>query len=99
MTLTEIREREKLATKGPWEEDNNEGYGINQVIAGRNLIANVIGDSAEADANMHFIAHARADIPYLLSLIDRAEGIIREYRNGACPEVKSDKWLEEVGNK
>lgn len=39
-------------------------------------------------------------VDYLLSLIDRAKGIIREYRDCSFPgDDRAAEWLEEVGKK
>lgn len=44
-------------TKGPWEADDCEGYSIWRVFApGRIILAQVVGDSAETDANARLIA-------------------------------------------
>lgn len=45
-------------TPGPWEADDNEGFSIWRVYGGSKSIAEVIGDSAEADANARLIAAA-----------------------------------------
>lgn len=54
-------------TPGPWVENNDDGFSRGSIWAGCSpsgagavgtLIANVAGDSAEADANAHLIAAA-----------------------------------------
>ena len=75
--LTEIEDRAKKATEGPWWRDDGEGYSINRVRSDKKTIADVIGDSAETDATAEFIAHSHEDIPYLLSLLRSAEEALR----------------------
>lgn len=45
-------------TPGPWERDDGDGYSINRIYADGKLIAEVVGDSAEADCNANLIAAA-----------------------------------------
>lgn len=45
-----------LHTQAPWEVDDNEGFSINRIYANGKLIAEVVGDSAEANANARLIA-------------------------------------------
>lgn len=60
-------------TPGPWVADDGEGYSIWSIWAkGRKLIANVIGDSAETDANASLIAAA----PDLLEAAKDAQRIL-----------------------
>lgn len=95
--LDEIREREKKATKGPWvcaecadpDITTEDGTWItNQVCSG----ADDDGDSGHA--NGQFIAHSRADIPYLLARLDAAERALREYTSGQPYEV-ADAYFSE----
>lgn len=44
-------------TPTPWESDNGDGYSIWSILADGKLVAHVIGDSAEADANAAYIVH------------------------------------------
>lgn len=44
-------------TRGPWTWCNGDGFSINRVMA-KDTVAHVLGDSAEADANMKLIAAA-----------------------------------------
>ena len=71
-------------TPGPWNLDNNEGFGANNIWAGHfphgalpvgSLIATVVGDSAEADCNAQLIAAA----PELLEACEKAERLIVGY--------------------
>jgi len=70
-------------TEGPWWEDNNEGYGANNIWANhasddlaKILVAQAVGDSAEAEANMAFIAAARELVPALLARAEAAEAAL-----------------------
>lgn len=67
----QIREREAKATKGPWEvmPDSVIQY-MNRIWADGCDVCCCEGDgslSHERSDNENFIAHARADIPWLLS--------------------------------
>lgn len=61
----EIRERERAATGGPWKAS---GCAIFSEHPTEDLAIYDEGGHTEADAA--FIAHAREDIPYLLSALD-----------------------------
>jgi hypothetical protein len=55
-------------TPGPWRNDNGEGYSINSIWAPKRiLVAQAVGDSAEADANAAHIA--RLDPATVLELV------------------------------
>lgn len=51
-------------TPGPWEADDNEGFGVWKIYGARDVhgggrtLAEVHGDSGETDANAHLIAAA-----------------------------------------
>lgn len=49
-----------MRTPGPWsyEHDEDKPFTPEQIFAGKKLIAQVIGDSAETEANAHFIVAA-----------------------------------------
>jgi hypothetical protein len=70
--LVEIRERERAATPGPWwGADNLNQYGyaaVTQEGGDR-------GDIGEAYsvANAAFIAHSRADVPWLIAQFEQAD--------------------------
>lgn len=70
--LAEIEERERKATKGPWEVPSD-GYRIFAGVGTSDLkqigaVAwNQSGRTAQALANCEFMAKARADIPDLLA--------------------------------
>lgn len=70
-----VRSSESAHTPGPWEADNNEGYSIWRIVGTRNdgrhsLLAEVIGDCAETDANARLIAAA----PDMLAVLREIEG-------------------------
>jgi hypothetical protein len=86
----EIEEREKKATKGPWEIQTDT-YGVERIWAildgGECDVACAEGDGSiprvERRANAKFIAHARSDISYLLSLVKAQQEKIAELEKGA----------------
>ena len=73
--LKEIIERERKATKGPWKYEKGDYWGSHDEWAflgpvfGHGFIDNTCVYCEKTDAD--FIAHARQDIPYLLSIIAR----------------------------
>lgn len=90
--LRAIAEREQRATKGPWswEDDGNEAtYGKtlaatlyadrNRMMHGLNLLGRLSPDANGFD-NLQFIAAARSDVPYLLSLVSRQAQEIQDLR-------------------
>jgi hypothetical protein len=79
MTNEELAQWKALAqaaTQGPWETDNNEGYGINRVRAAKRTIAEVVGDDAETEANSTYIAHSSPD--RVLALLEEVERLRAE---------------------
>lgn len=85
MTDTNTLRREAMealagTTEGPWWFDNNDGYGSNNVhaqhgddIGAYEVVAGIHGDSAEAEANAHFIAASRTLVPQLVAALEAAE--------------------------
>src|SRR5271166_4910266 len=82
LRLKEIRERAEAATSGPWVAEISPDGTVAMVdhatlrsdevdeplmIAACDVAGNLENDAA-------FIAHAREDIPFLLSELDRAQG-------------------------
>lgn len=89
--LAEMKERESKATPGPWYM-----AGKWTVLSRRNsgdMVANM-SRLDEHEANADFIAHARTDIPILITEIDRQRKEIVELKKfeARC------KWLEEHGD-
>jgi hypothetical protein len=84
--LREIREREAGATPGPWKDDVSE-YGMLRVDLrgeGRKtgyadviFLADMEVSDGQDHRNAEFIAHSRADIPWLLALVDRQREALR----------------------
>lgn len=79
---TELERLLKEATEGPWVVDNNEGFSQWKIWGGMSpsgsgvagpRIADVIGDSAEADANAELIALLRNHADAILGLVRAAE--------------------------
>ena len=83
--LEGIRAREKAATKGPW------AFKIDGIIAKIILPSAEFREFSHHDPpNAEFIAHARADIPHLLALVDDLAGALRELGgDGSDPD---DCW-------
>ncbi len=68
--LAEIKARCEAATEGPWEQED----------CRENHIATATGmDIAHApkQINAQFIAHARTDVPALLTEVERLRGLIK----------------------
>jgi len=88
MTLIEaIRKREKAATEGPWKYRR---FGDVHLVAdhgGRDIVLNrpfgigndrLINPLMPGVPNADFIAHARTDIPYLLTLVEKLSGAFQQ---------------------
>ena len=72
--LKAIEARAAAATEGEWFASNNDGYSIWRIKApGFVAIADVIGDSAETDANADFIAQSHQDVPALVAEVRRLQ--------------------------
>lgn len=98
--LAEIKAREHVATPGPWEEKTNrhpqcngEPWGWISGAAGNITWSGYVGKT-----NADFIAHARTDIPALISEVERLN-VIAEQRyqlyDGALTTIATlEKALE-----
>lgn len=98
--LAEIKAREQVATPGPWEEKTNrhpqcngEPWGWISGAAGNITWSGYVGKT-----NADFIAHARTDIPALISEVERLN-VIAEQRyqlyDGALTTIATlEKALE-----
>lgn len=83
MTDDELRKLLADATPGPWTADDNDKCSIWRVYGPPGMLAEVFGDSAEADANAALIAAA----PELAEEVLRLRAALtREVRN--CPLCK-----------
>lgn len=93
--IDEIRARCDAATPEPWKEEPNLG-GVPCVISKKVAIACTYKESVDSWLNADFIAHARDDIPYLLSEIDRLTAELETLRaeNARLRHVQSE--LESV---
>jgi hypothetical protein len=77
--IEEIKERLSKASDGPWESNEDDFY----ITCGRKIIAvaqNVNVPIKQIEANQQLIAHAREDIPFLLSRISALEAEVKEYK-------------------
>ena len=82
--LTEIRARADAATEGPWSFVwcHSSGMVAKGDYPPHDITSRDLGpfewlaDGDDSDEDCKFIAHARTDIPYLLSEIDRLRGEI-----------------------
>lgn len=92
--LQEIKERERKATSGPWSKDNL----LKILLVGPDPFA----DYSQDLGNAQFIAHSRADIPWLLDKLEQARAIISHaefptyYKSDAENKVKAEAWIKEV---
>lgn len=69
--LSEIRAREQAATPGEWSVVVQPQHAFVGVLESKFVRMGLTKDTYhQAKFDAWFIAHARADIPYLLSLID-----------------------------
>jgi hypothetical protein len=84
--LAEVKARAEVATKGPWgvgEAENAEwSLGI--------LSNSVLFAELSSDGNANFIAHAREDIPRLVTVVEAADRLaarmkwVMEYTRHSC---------------
>ena len=75
--LDAIRQREQAATEGPWEADTR-----NKTVWNRNngdTVAYMSLGLPSALPDAAFIAHARADIPALLAVVEAAVALIKKF--------------------
>jgi hypothetical protein len=86
--IEEIKNRAEKTTVGPWgvntghfvvascghSNDDDKDY---EVCGNGYLMRDGVGDS-DAKTDAEFIAHARTDIPYLLSKVEAAEKLAQE---------------------
>jgi len=98
--LTEIRDREQVATPGHWGTyyDGQGTYtveaqprlipGQGNVTAG--TVATLVGEHGDGQtyANARFIAHAREDVPFLLDLVAELGSLVETLGRGAGPAVE-----------
>lgn len=68
--LAEIRLRCEAATEGPWHTDCGDVWAYDEKSE-ELVIATIDGAFGNDDADLAFIAHARADIPALLAEVER----------------------------
>ena len=80
--LDEIRQRTEAATDGPWERFDTPDYAEIHVLGGKEAGFLPVALAGEA-YNANFIAHAREDIPYLLSEVDRLNKVLPGYAESA----------------
>jgi len=89
----EIREGLAMVTPGPWEWDNGEGYGRDSIWAPTGLIAQGVGDSAEAEETVQHLARCSPDRLDILTRAFEARGKeIAALREALTPsgETKAD---------
>ncbi|GLJ03540.1 hypothetical protein LNK20_11500 [Bacillus safensis] len=81
MRLEEIRQRADAATEGPWEIGKQSPNGLNNI----GTIGGLLTAQTTNEDNAKYIAHARQDIPWLISEIDRLnsgiDSVIYDLRN------------------
>ncbi|AKQ74890.1 hypothetical protein B4092_5005 [Bacillus licheniformis] len=81
MNLEEIRQRVAAATEGPWRIGKQSPNGLNNIGTIGGLLTAQTTDEDDAK----YIAHARQDIPWLISEIDRLnsgiDSVLYDLRN------------------
>lgn len=81
--LDAIQARVDGATTGPWDDQPNWTDTARVVLNGDGeALWDAVGLMADADSE--FIAHAREDVPALLTEVERLRGQITEARDGWC---------------
>lgn len=103
LDLEGIKARRDAATPGPWESQKNScNFGIySQTAKGGDFrrlnVANVNcytdAQRTRAASNADFIAHARTDIPLLLTEVERLRGENARYRELLSRAVSGLKWI------
>lgn len=99
-----IRERCKLPTPGPWKSRDTIYGGAAEIISGTSHVASVYHidpatpaaehRQAQARLNAAFIAHARQDIPDLLSRVDDQAALIHDLSQDGCNADAYQRGLE-----
>lgn len=103
--LKQIRERERVATRGPWQA--LEGVPIGHPIRARALFEHADHERmvityrpkegqprSFAGDDLLFIASARDDIPWLLERLQKAEDILRSVREQERLSDFSDEMID-----
>lgn len=83
--LEEIKARADAATEGPWEVEES---ALNHKIYSNDGIKSRLADIHMGIDNAQFIAHARADVPWLLERLDKAANLLDSNLDGM-------EWLHE----
>lgn len=79
--LAEIQTRAATATEGPWYVEAHQPTLTRRVVSDNHMLdANLgyLGNSNQAEAE--FIAHARADVPWLIEQLRQRDAEIEELR-------------------
>ena len=81
MKLEEIRQRADAATEGPWRIGKQSPNGLNNI----GTIGGLLTAQTTNEDDAKYIAHARQDIPWLMSEIDRLnsgiDSVLYDLRN------------------
>ncbi|GLZ63715.1 hypothetical protein [Bacillus amyloliquefaciens] len=81
MKLEEIRQRANAATEGPWRIGKQSPNGLNNI----GTIGGLLTAQTTNEDDAKYIAHARQDIPWLISEIDRLnsgiDSVLYDLRN------------------
>lgn len=100
--LQEVRKRADMATEGPWEAhipitNNNECYGFTQATLKREIPFYTPKTDVQAKRDCLFLAHARTDIPRLLTLVEELQACINWHqiyaRNPKTQQGEPIEWL------
>jgi len=90
--LKGIRERAEKAAEGPWTVDDSRGRGNNRlrILSKPWVSVATVHAGLQDKATAAFIAHAREDIPALLSRCEVLEGALRGLDEFAWSCVRTD---------
>ncbi len=104
--LQEIKKRADAATEGPWvcsfvkDGDEIDSFDVSAFVDGP-LVCEMDDVSNESKANQQFIAHARADVPWLLERLEEAEYVVELLLNPSPTDpvhslMKADTFLKSL---
>jgi uncharacterized protein YqfB (UPF0267 family) len=95
--IAEIRERHKNATPGPWEEWGPSDSKLVYTVSNDGDICQLWYKSEvpmpNAENNAKFISHSWADVDFLLSELERYEGMYQRAEDQLRAEIKTSAYL------
>ena len=101
--LNEIEARANAAPDGPWEAEfynpSAPPYFYGYVIGDSNQTTILKTQSGSHEETARFVAHARTDVPKLLTEVRRLRGLLKDVEKMACkcdyPESSGCFWCEQ----